>query len=132
MTRVSLLACLVVAVFAAEANARPYLLPRNRQSRPVMNTARVVASVPVTAARAVVGVVAGENATAQGVANWMARTGTVGHCGGNKGYEGCGMASTKENAYRICCYANMGWRDADVGYAQGANGYWYCCRRYAN
>lgn len=69
-------------------------------------------------------------ATAQGVANIMASRGYVGHFGGNPGYEGCGMAPTKEGAYNICCYANSGMATVDVGYAQGANGMWYCCRRY--
>lgn len=72
-----------------------------------------------------------EVATAQGVANIMARLGRVGHFGGNRGYEGCGMASTPQGAYSICCYANSGMATVDVGYAQGANGMWYCCRRYS-
>lgn len=69
-------------------------------------------------------------ATAQGVANIMASCGRVGHWGGNPGYEGCGMGATKEAAYNCCCYANSGMATVDVGYAQGANGWWYCCRRY--
>lgn len=73
----------------------------------------------------------GENATAQGVANIMARLGQVGHHGGNPGYEGCGCASTKEGAYNICCYANSGMKTVDVGYAQASNGMWFCCRRYS-
>lgn len=79
------------------------------------------------------GVPAGcHNSTAQGVAECMARCGRVGHFGGNRGYEGCGMASSPQQAYAICCYANSGMKTIDVGYAQGANGMWYCCRRYAN
>jgi hypothetical protein len=69
-------------------------------------------------------------ATAQGVANIMAAKGVVGHWGGNSGYEGCGMGVTPQAAYNICCYANSGMRTVDVGYARGANGMWYCCRRY--
>lgn len=69
-------------------------------------------------------------ATAQGVANIMASRGQVGHWGGNPGYEGCGMGATKEAAYSCCCYATSGMATVDVGYAQGANGWWYCCRRY--
>jgi hypothetical protein len=68
--------------------------------------------------------------TAQGVANIMARTGRVGHWGGNPGYEGCGCGSTPQAAYNICCYARSGMATVDVGYAQGSNGMWYCCRRY--
>jgi hypothetical protein len=68
--------------------------------------------------------------TAQGIANIMARLRTVGHWGGNPGYEGCGCGPTKEAAYRICCFANSGMETVDVGYAQDSNGTWYCCRRY--
>lgn len=69
-------------------------------------------------------------ATAQGVANIMAAYGQVGHWGGNPGYEGCGMGATPTAAYNTCCYANSGMATVDVGYAQGKNGWWYCCRRY--
>lgn len=69
-------------------------------------------------------------ATAQGVANIMASYGQVGHWGGNPGYEGCGMGATPTAAYNTCCYANSGMATVDVGYAQGRNGMWYCCRRY--
>jgi hypothetical protein len=69
-------------------------------------------------------------ATAQGVANIMASYGRVGHWGGNPGYEGCGMGVTPEAAYNTCCYGNSGMATVDVGYAQGSNGWWYCCRRY--
>lgn len=70
------------------------------------------------------------NRDAQGVANMMAARNYVGHFGGNPGYEGCGMASTRDGAYRICCYSTSGMRDADVGFARGRNGMWFCCRRY--
>jgi len=69
-------------------------------------------------------------ATAQGVANLMARSGTVGHWGGNRSPEGCGCGATPAAAYNICCFANSGMATVDVGYARGANGMWYCCRRY--
>ena len=72
----------------------------------------------------------GENATAQGVANIMARLNRVGHFGGNPGYEGCGSGMSAQAAYNNCCYANSGMRTVDVGYAQGSNGMWFCCRRY--
>ena len=68
--------------------------------------------------------------TAQGVANIMASQGRVGHFGGNTGYEGCGMGATPDAAFRSCCYSNSGMTTVDVGYAQGGNGMWYCCRRY--
>jgi hypothetical protein len=68
--------------------------------------------------------------TAQGVANLMAAYNRVGHFGGNPGYEGCGCGATPAAAYSICCYGNSGMATVDVGYAQGSNGMWYCCRRY--
>jgi len=68
--------------------------------------------------------------TAQGVANIMASRGQVGHFGGNPGYEGCGAGSSAAAAYNNCCYANSGMRTVDVGYARGASGMWFCCRRY--
>jgi hypothetical protein len=68
--------------------------------------------------------------TAQGVANLMAASGRVGHWGGNRGPEGCGCGASAAAAYSICCYANSGMATIDVGYARGANGMWYCCRRY--
>lgn len=71
-----------------------------------------------------------DTSTAQGVANIMASRGYVGHFGGNTGYEGCGMAGSQQAAYSICCYANSGMATVDVGFAQGSNGMWYCCRRY--
>ena len=71
-----------------------------------------------------------EVSTAQGVATIMARTGRVGHWGGNPGYEGCGCGSSPQAAYNTCCYANSGMATVDVGYAQGSNGMWFCCRRY--
>lgn len=105
---------LVLVVFSAgEAHARG--------RRPVANTVGFVSNV----------VSSSETRTAQGVANIMARLGRVGHHGGNPSYEGCGMASTQQGAYNICCYANSGMKTVDVGYAQGNNGMWFCCRRYS-
>jgi len=71
-----------------------------------------------------------DNSTAQGVAEACARMGRLSHMGGNVGHEGLGMSSTREGAYRSCCFANSGMADADVGYAQTAGGMWICCRRY--
>lgn len=70
------------------------------------------------------------NRTAQGVANMMAQRGYVGHFGGNSGYEGCGSGRSPDEAYRNCCFANSKMNTVDVGYAQGRDGRWYCCRRY--
>ena len=71
------------------------------------------------------------NSTAQGVAETMASRNIVGHFGGNTGYEGCGSGSTPQQAYNNCCFANSGMNTVDVGYAQGKNGRWFCCRRYS-
>jgi hypothetical protein len=70
------------------------------------------------------------NATAQGVAECMAKLETVAHFGGNKGYEGCGSGSTPKAAYNNTCFANSGMRTVDSGVAQGKSGRWYCCRRF--
>jgi hypothetical protein len=70
------------------------------------------------------------NKTAQGVAECCAKDGRLAHRGGNPSFEGLGLASTKEAAYRSCCYANSGMKTVDVGYAQMKNGQWVCCRRY--
>jgi hypothetical protein len=71
------------------------------------------------------------NSTAQGVAETMASRNIVGHFGGNSGYEGCGSGSTPQQAYNNCCFANSGMITVDIGYAQGKNGRWFCCRRYS-
>jgi hypothetical protein len=76
-------------------------------------------------------VTTGNNSTAQGVAEMMAAKNYVGHFGGNNGYEGCGSGMTQQQAYNNCCFANSGMRTVDVGYAQGRNGKWFCCRRYS-
>jgi len=75
------------------------------------------------------GQVDGELASAQGVADRIARTGIFRHWGGNPGYEGIGMGVTPEAARRSCCYANR-FAPVDIGYAQMANGMWVCCQRY--
>ena len=78
------------------------------------------------------GVPAGcSNATAQDVANCCAADGRLAHRGGNRGYEGLGMARSPEAAYRNCCYANRtDLVTVDVGYATMRNGSVVCCRRY--
>jgi hypothetical protein len=89
-----------------------------------------VATVSHSTSAATAKTVSYSTATAQGVANIMASRNQVGHFGGNPGYEGCGCGATAAAAYSICCYANSGMATVDVGYAQGSNGMWYCCRRY--
>lgn len=101
--------------FPAVAEARWF-----GRSRTTTAYARTTTSVTTTT----------ETRTAQGVANIMARLGRVGHFGGNSGYEGCGSGPTPASAYNNCCYANSGMATVDVGYARGANGQWFACRRY--
>lgn len=72
-----------------------------------------------------------ETATAQGVANLMARLRRMGHYGGNSGYEGVGVGSTPQQALRNCCYSNSGMAVVDEGVARGSDGRWYACRRYS-
>ena len=70
------------------------------------------------------------NATAQGVAELMARSGQCRHFGGNRGYEGVGMSSTSaEAALNACCYSRSGMTVIDQGVAF-RNGRWYACKRY--
>tara|TARA_B100002019_G_scaffold184518_1_gene159263 strand:- start:208 stop:549 length:342 start_codon:yes stop_codon:yes gene_type:complete len=72
-----------------------------------------------------------DNSSAQGVANTMASRNCVAHFGGHyNSYEGCGSGWTQNQAYNNCCYSNSGMAVIDVGYAQGSNGMWYCCKRY--
>lgn len=70
-------------------------------------------------------------ATAQGVANLLARSGRLFHPGGNPySYEGVGMGSTPEQALGNCCYSRSGMKVADQGVAQDSRGRWYACKRY--
>jgi hypothetical protein len=69
------------------------------------------------------------NATAQGVAELMARSRQCRHFGGNSGYEGVGMGSTPEAALGNCCYSRSGMRVVDQGVAFGG-GRWWACKRY--
>ena len=72
--------------------------------------------------------VGGDTSSAQGVAEIQARTGNMGHYGGNNSYEGVGMGPTPQSALNACC--NNGRPVADQGVAQGSNGMWYACKRY--
>jgi len=70
-------------------------------------------------------------ATAQGVANLLARSGRLFHPGGNPhSYEGVGMGSTPEQALNNCCYSRSSLRVADQGVAQDSRGRWFACKRY--
>lgn len=67
--------------------------------------------------------------TAQGVAEIQAAEGRRAHHGGNTSYEGVGSGPTPEAALRNCC--SNGRPVVDQGVAQGRDGRWYACRRYA-
>src|SRR5207244_3937652 len=54
---------------------------------------------PAPATAAQVTPAAHSTSTAQGVANIMAASNSVGHWGGNSGYEGCGCGATPQAAY---------------------------------
>lgn len=106
----------------------------------VRGTARVAGSLArgtVSATRTVVrgtaevtrSVIRGTTATAQGVAEIQASHRRVAHHGGRYAYEGVGSGSTPEQALRRCC--TNGRAVVDQGVAQGADGVWYACRRYA-
>lgn len=157
MKRIALLVCGVLLLVANTAEARRSRTNGGNYSQPVQYAPAAPSAIPVksvkvapvsastspakpkvvTAATSATtdkpakAVYTGfSTATAQGIANIMAARGVVGHFGGNPGYEGCGMGGSPAAAYSICCYGNSGMATVDVGYAQGANGMWYCCRRY--
>lgn len=71
----------------------------------------------------------GDTSTAQGAAEVMARSGYVGHFGGNSGYEGCGSGMTPEQALANCCFSNSGMAVVDQGVAYG-HGRYFACKRY--
>jgi hypothetical protein len=134
MKRIVLLVCGMLLLGAGTAEARwttptysgAYYYTQPARVAPASYSAysmRPIQQAPASAA-------AFNTSTAQGVANIMASTGRVGHWGGNTGYEGCGMGATPQAAFNSCCYSNSGMTTVDVGYAQGRNGMWYCCRRY--
>jgi hypothetical protein len=75
------------------------------------------------------GAAAGDTSTAQGVAEIQARSGRMAHHGGNSSYEGVGMGGSPEAALANCC--NNGRAVVDQGTAQGRDGRWYACKRYA-
>lgn len=67
--------------------------------------------------------------SAQGVANIQAKRGYMGHCGGNRGYEGVGFSTiSADHAIRNCCYWGQK-TPVEIGVAKGPNG-WYACVRY--
>jgi len=69
-------------------------------------------------------------ATAQGVANIMARDGRLQHMGGHGGYyEGIGTGATPDQALNNCCYSRSGRPVVDQGVAYG-RGRWWACKRY--
>jgi hypothetical protein len=115
---------LIVIVLLAPDTASARLFRRGYRSRSNYSTSYSTSTTTTSS------ISSEEVATAQGVATIMARLNRVGHFGGNPGYEGCGCGSTQQAAYYACCYSNSGMATVDVGYAQGSNGMWYCCRRY--
>jgi hypothetical protein len=101
-----LFAMALVAIIAVDAEAGPF---RRRSSSGTQATSADVS-------------------TASAVAQLMARVGRVGHWGGHRSLEGCGMGSTPEQARRNCCYYGR-MRIEDEGVAQASNGMWFACIR---
>ena len=67
--------------------------------------------------------------SAQGVANIQSQRNSMGHCGGNRGYEGVGFSSiSADHAIKNCCYWGQK-TPVEIGVARGARG-WYACVRY--
>lgn len=128
MSKIFSVALVIFAAMQADAYAWPRRSYSYNSKNYTMPTMKATQSMPVVQSYTSSSV--SNNSTAQGVAEMMAQRGTVGHFGGNSGYEGCGSGSTPDAAYRNCCYANSGMSTVDVGYAQGRNGQWFCCRRY--
>ena len=89
MNKVVLCAILILG-FAIADSADARVFGRRR------STGSTYSSVPM----------GGDNSTAQGVAEIMAKLERVGHFGGNRGLEGCGSGPTPEAAYNNTCYAN--------------------------
>ncbi len=113
----SIIAIALVAIAGSELFAGPFGLV-NRRYRGNGGTA--TSNHPV--ANAFLG-------SAQGVANYLASLGRIGHFGGNPfAFEGVGMGATPDQALHNCC--NNGGIVADYGVCQGSNGMWYACKRY--
>ena len=67
--------------------------------------------------------------SAQGVANIQAQRNSMGHCGGNSGYEGVGYSPiSADHAIKNCCYWGKK-TPVEIGVARGTRG-WYACVRY--
>ena len=113
----------VAAIMASDLLAGPFgLVRRTGRNAQTTTTNQTAAPARFPVANAFLG-------TAQGVANYLASLGRIGHFGGNPfAYEGVGMGSTPDQALRNCC--NNGGVVADYGVCQGSNGMWYACKRY--
>jgi hypothetical protein len=73
----------------------------------------------------------GELASAQGVANRMARLNVMRHFGGwNYSFEGVGCGSTPEAAIANTCRPRHGGAPRETGVAQGSDGRFYACNRW--
>lgn len=113
------LAILVLISILQAAHSGPFGMFRRGSSGPVNTTAN--------AAR---GAVQGAFSNAQGVAEYMARTGRIGHFGGNSGFEGVGMGATAAQAIANTCKPRSGGYPRETGVSQGANGMFYACNRW--
>ena len=102
----------LVLIVGSSIEARPF--SRKTNNRPATTNNRPIVNASL--------------GTAQGVANYLASIGRIGHFGGNSGKEGVGMASSPQAAIRNCCY--YGQRPiVEQSVVRGRNG-WYACVRY--
>lgn len=109
---------LALALVASAASAGPF-----RRKAVVSVPAKVTTTTTVTQTTTVT--------DAQGVANYLASVGRVGHFfrGGYR-FEGVGMGSSAQAAINNCCKPHFGGSPREVGVAQGRNGMFYACCRY--
>lgn len=116
-----------VALTAGEAEAGPFGRRAVTTTRATTCTSgQCGTSSTVETARSVT---RGRTATAAGVAEIQAAECRCAHHGGNAGFEGVGVGGSPQAALSACC--SNGRPVIEEGVAQGRDGRWYACRRYA-
>lgn len=63
-----------------------------------------------------------ELSSAQGAANYIARTNLFRHHGGHRSFEGIGMGASPDAAIAACCKPRFGGAPREIGIARMANG----------
>lgn len=118
---------IVSALLADDAKAGPFRRRAVATSTTTTCTSDGCGTVSSTTSNRTV--LRGSNATAQAVAELQAANGAMAHHGGNTSFEGVGCGGSPEAALNACC--NNGRPVVDQGVAQGRDGRWYACKRYA-